>query len=562
MTGSLQGRSVDENDIPGPRRRALPSQTPVLIVGAGPIGLALAIDLARRGVACVIVDKGDGIIRHSKMGAVAIRTMEYCRRWGLAERVRNSGFPHDYELGQVFCTSLNGHLIGKSLPQSASQSLASPEQKQRCPQIWFDPILQSAAQSSDAVTLAYHCEVVSFTQDKDRVLATIHDHLNGKTSTLEASYMVGCDGAGSDIRRALGVGLQGEDVLNYSVGIYFRSPDLLALHDKGQAERYLFLGKDGNWGHLTVVDGREYWRLTVMSGRERLDMETFDPAHWVDRCIGREGADYEIVSVLPWRRSKLVAEHYRSGRVFLCGDAVHVMSPNGGFGMNTGIGDAVDLSWKLHAVLAGWAPAPLLDTYETERHPVGVRNTYAAAGNFNSILTAVDWSMIDAQTDEGARRRCAAGKILEDAARGNLDSLGISLGYRYEHSPICIPDGTSPTPDDPYDYAPTARPGHRAPHAWIGKNRSTLDLFGDGFVALRFGQTAPDLSQLLDAARTRDVPLRVETIDDPNIAKLYETPLVLVRPDGHVAWRGDALPSNPLHLIDVVRGASKVTRAC
>jgi hypothetical protein len=284
-------------------------------------------------------------------------------------------------------------------------------------------------------------------------------------------------------------------------------------------------------------------------------METFDSQSLVDRCIGKTGAPYEITDVLPWRRSKVVAEHFRVGRTFLCGDAVHVMSPNGGFGMNTGIGDAADLGWKLQAVLEGWASPSLLDSYEAERKPIGMRNTFAAAGNHAKIATAIDWSLIDSDTEEGARKRATVGSILVKAARGNLDSLGISIGYRYENSPICASDGTPPTTDDPYDYVPTSRPGHRAPHAWLEKDRSTLDLFGDGFVAMRFGQDAPDPTSLVEAAAARCVPIRVHAIDDPNVARLYEKRLVLVRPDGHVAWRGDEAPADPVRVIDIIRGA-------
>ncbi|MDF2114532.1 FAD-dependent monooxygenase [Roseiarcaceae bacterium H3SJ34-1] len=542
---------------------ALPSQTQVLVVGAGPVGLALALDLTRRGIACVLIDKSDGIIRYSKMGAVAVRSMEYCRQWGIADQVRNCGFPADFELGQVFCTSLTGHLIGKSAPTSdgPEAALASPELKTRCPQLWFDPILQNAVRSLQRTTLQYDCELLSFTETASGVRATVRTGTSSQPQIIEAQYMVGCDGAGSHVRRLLGVQMKGEDVLNYSVGVYFRSSELLKLHDKGPAERYIFVGEDGNWAHLTVVDGRELWRLTVMGGDNRIDMETFDSQAWVDRCIGKTGAPYEITAVLPWRRSKVVAERFRVGRTFLCGDAVHVMSPNGGFGMNTGIGDAADLGWKLQAVLEGWASPSLLDSYEAERKPIGLRNTFAAAGNYAKIATAIDWSLIDSDTEAGARKRASVGSILVEAARGNLDSLGISIGYRYENSPICVSDGTPPPPDDPYDYVPTSRPGHRAPHAWIGKDRSTLDLFGDGFVALRFGQDAPDLTSLAQAAASRGVPLRIHMIDDPDVARLYEKRLVLVRPDGHVAWRGDQAPADPARVIDIVRGASHVMNA-
>ena len=534
-----------------------PIDAPVLIVGAGPVGLALAVDLARRGVASVVVDKGDGVVRHSKMGLVSIRSMELCRRWGVAERVRNTGFPADYPLNQVYCTSLAGHRLGVSRYPSMGDepaTPASPEKRQRCPQIWFDPILKAAAEEAPNATLRYGCEMTGFAAHDTHVEARLRNAASGVERTVSASYLVGCDGAGSDVRRGLGVAMQGDRVINHSVSVYFRHPGLLRTHDKGPAERYMLIGEEGYWGHLTVVDGSEYWRLTIASS-ERVDMDRFDAAAWVARCLGRRDDQVTIETVLPWRRSKLVAERYGRGRVLLCGDAVHVMSPNGGYGMNTGLCDAADLGWKLQATLQGWGGPGLLASYETERRPVGLRNTYAAAGNFARIVTSLDFSGVAAETPKGETRRHELGPVLEEAGRGNMETLGISLGYRYEDSPIVIPDGTPPTADPPRDYIATARPGHRAPHAWLAPGHSTLDLFGDGFALLRFGGDAPDPMPLVAAARTRRTPLSVTTIEAPEAAALYERRLALVRPDGHVAWRGDTLPSNSLDIIDRVRGA-------
>ncbi len=538
-----------------------PPEVPVLIIGAGPVGLALAVDLAQRKVACMVVDKGDGVVRHSKMGLVSIRSMELCRRWGIAERVRNTGFPKDYALNQVSCTSLAGHSLGVSRYPSMRDepaTPASPEKRQRCPQIWFDPILQAAAEEALNVTLRYGFEMTGFSAYDSHVEVTLRDVSSGLESTVVANYLVGCDGAGSSVRRELSIEMLGERVLHYSVGVYFRRPGLLQAHDKGPAERYLLIGEEGYWGHLTAVDGSDYWRLTVASA-EPLDMERFDAAEWVARCLGRSDDKVTIETVMPWRRSKLVAEHFGRGRVLLCGDAVHVMSPTGGYGMNTGLCDAADLGWKLQGTLQGWGGPGLLASYEVERRPIGLRNTYAAADNFARVMTALDCSQVTAETPEGEAKRRKLGPILAEAGRGNMETLGISLGYRYEDSPIVIPDGTPATDDAPREYAATARPGHRAPHAWLAPGYSTLDLFGDGFVLLRFGADAPDPARLIAAARIRQMPLSATTIGSPEAAALYERRLVLVRPDGHVAWRGDALPDNPLELIDRVRGAAVVT---
>jgi 2-polyprenyl-6-methoxyphenol hydroxylase-like FAD-dependent oxidoreductase len=536
-------------------------EVPVLIIGAGPVGLALAVDLAQRNVPCMVVDKGDGVVRHSKMGLVSIRSMELCRRWGIADKVRNTGFPQDYALNQVSCTSLTGHSLGVArYPSMRDEPLtpASPEKRQRCPQIWFDPILKSAAEEASDVSLRYGCEMTGFRTHETHIETTFRDIESGVESAITASYLVGCDGASSTVRDKLGIEMEGERTLHYSIAVYFRRPDLLHSHDKGPAERYLFIGEEGYWGHLTAVDGSDYWRLTVASS-ERFDMENFDAAEWVARCLGRTDEKVSIETVMPWRRSKLVAEHFGRGRVLLCGDAVHVMSPTGGYGMNTGLCDAADLGWKLQGTLEGWGGPGLLDSYELERRPVGIRNTYAAADNFAKVMTSLDYSHVTDETPEGEAKRATIGPILAEAARGNMETLGISLGYRYEDSPLIVADGSPATADTPREYVATARPGHRAPHAWLAPGKSTLDLFGPGFVLLRFGEDAPAATAFISAARARQVPLSVTTIASVEAAAIYERRLVLVRPDGHVAWRGDVLPADALALIDRVRGASSST---
>ncbi len=551
--------TVSETAIVGSDRKGdLPSSTPVLIVGAGPVGLALALELAFQGTKCVIIDKGDGVVRHSKMGLVSIRTMELCRRWGLAQAVRDAGFPLDYALDQTFCTSLNGYLLAVSpRPSMRNEERpdSSPERRQRCPQIWFDPILARAVVDDDRITLRYGCELRGFTQNADGVEAQLTDVTSGRPSSLKASYLVGCDGAGSDVRAALDIPMSGDQVLNYSVAVYFRCPTLLSRHNKGPAERYIMVGPEGSWGHLTVVDGKEFWRLTVMGSKDRFDMNSFDPHYWIKRCMGVDGVDYTVISILPWRRSRLVAEHFSKGRVFICGDAVHLMSPNGGHGMNTGMCDALDLGWKLTAALNGWGGPALLESYEAERRPIGVRNTNAAAETFSKIMRSLECANVLEDTDRGAADRQTIGRTLEAAGKGNQDTLGISLGYRYENSPICVADDSPPTPDDPATYVQTSRPGHRAPHAWLGPDQSTLDLFQREFVLMVFG--ADDAASLVRAAQKCGVPLTVRPINDAAIAALYERRFVLVRPDGHVAWRGDALPQDCEALIDIVRGAER-----
>ena len=372
--------------------------------------------------------------------------------------------------------------------------------------------------------------------------------------SIRAQYMVACDGATSQIRETLGIDMQGKAKLSYSVGIMVEIKDLLKHIDKGQAERYIFVGPEGTWGNWTVVDGKDLWRFTILGSAEKLDLANLDAAAWVRRALGRDDIPFEIHSVLPWRRAELIADTFSSGRVFLAGDSAHIMSPTGGMGMNTGLGDVVDLGWKLDAVIRGWGAPELLDTYNLERRPIAIRNAAASTHNFKSWQPREDTATVldDGPQGDALRRRIGAG--LRESTRLDWESWGLQVGYRYEGSPIVLADGTAAPPDDYGSYTPTSRPGSRAPHAWMADGRSTLDLFGQGFVLLCFdGATARDVAALQSAAEQRSVPLMIVPVADPKIARLYERCLVLVRPDGHVAWRADSVQSADL-VIDTARG--------
>jgi hypothetical protein len=261
---------------------------------------------------------------------------------------------------------------------------------------------------------------------------------------------------------------------------------------------------------------------------------------------------------MPWVRRELVADSYGTKRVFLAGDAVHLNSPTGAFGMNTGIQDAVDLGWKLAAAIDGWGAPGLLAAYEIERRPVAIRNVKEASNNLSRMLSARDRKPPAAAFEigpDGDRARAEFGARYTEIMRHEWFTLGIHLGYRYEGSPVVVPDGTPEPPDDYSNYVQTARPGHRAPHVWLAPGRSTLDLFGRGFTLLRLGAAPPDCTALVAAAASRGLPLTVHDISDSEVAAQYERRLVLVRPDGHVAWRGDVPPDDPAAVIDTIRGA-------
>lgn len=529
---------------------------PVLIVGGGPVGLALAVDLGWRGVPCVLVEQGNGEITDAKMFATGIRTVEFCRRWGIADQVKDWGFPRDFPFDNVFVTSLAGHEIGRIPMPSLAQTKpfdCSPEQFAHCPQFVFDPILARAAKAYPSVRLRYRCALTAFHQDAACVVAELHDIASGKHEQVRARYMVACDGFSSPVRKALGIAMSGVPFINRSVNIMLRTPDLSDIHQKGNAGRYVLIGPEGPWASLTPADGTR-WRLMI-HGEQEDEPLNIDAAAEVRRAAGRD-FDFEILSIGHWVRRRMVADRYAQGRVFIAGDAAHVMPPNGGLGMNTGIGDAADLGWKLAAMHHGWGGAHLLASYEAERRPVGIRQCDEAMRNFERYGGRRAAPGVLDETEQGAKMRAELGARLSSGNRMAWENpLHTHLGYRYDGSPICVVDDPPPPdPEDARDYRQSSHPGGRAPHAWLADGRSTLDLFGRGFTLLRFSG-APDAAPLADAAAQRGIPMDVVSIDDPAIGALYVRKLVLVRPDGYVAWRGDALPDGTLELIDRVRGA-------
>jgi 2-polyprenyl-6-methoxyphenol hydroxylase-like FAD-dependent oxidoreductase len=526
---------------------------PVLIAGGGPVGLALAIELGTAGIPCILIEKRDGSITIPKMSGLSIRSMEFNRRWGIAEQVKNTGWPQTHPQDLVYCTSMVGFELARhKVPAYVEQKLPyTPEPRAACAQIFYDPILLAKARTLPAVTIRHLTSLDSFVQNDDLVRAAVTDRRTGKGETILARYLVGCDGADGTVVTALGFGYEGLGVVANSVNVFFRSPELMKIHDKGWARFFRFTDAGGTWGEIIGIDGKELWRLSVLKADP-----AFDGPAYMRRLAGTD-VPYEILSVMAWERRERVAEHYRDRRVFICGDAAHQNSPTGGLGLHTGLADAVDLAWKLVATLQGWGGDKLLDSYEAERKPIALHNVHASTDEFVLLADLPGGPEIAAASDKGAalRRRWAAAYRASSGATSPIFTENLRLGYCYDPSPICIPDGSPPIPLETVDFVPSARPGTRAPHAWLAEGKSILDLFGRGFVLLRLGTHPPALGGLIDAAVQRRVPIRAVDLFDRKIAGLYEKRLVLVRPDGHVAWRGDVMPEDALALIDRVRGA-------
>ncbi len=528
---------------------------PVVIVGAGPVGLALAAELGYRSVPVLVLDQGDGSVTFPAGEAIFSRTMEHLRRWGVADQARRDSLPPtDYPHRIVFMTQLAGHLLAEfdtgatNRDPGTFRDLAA-EGPAFFSKFSFVPTLRETARRFGA-DIRYGHEVVSVTQDESGVTARARDTRTDAIHDFHGAFLVSCEGGRSRVRHSLDIPLEGHFAQGQNYAVHFRAPELPGLLDKyagGPAAQVQTLAT-AQRPYMTVVNGFDQWRLSVYVERAPAEAEVI---RLVRDAVGID-LDVEILSAQPWSGHRVVARSYRAGRVFLAGDAAHLLWPKGGFGANTGIGDAVDLGWKIAGVVQGWGGDALLDSYEAERRPIAVRNVDEAARNFVADQTLIADPMLQEDGPAGdAARRAIAERIVRLRGR-EFRTMGIQLGYRYRDSPICVGDGTPEPPDEPDRYVPSTWVGCRAPHAWLPDGASLLDHFGPGYTLVVTQSANPEPLQY--AADHAGVPLAVLRIPDENIATLYERPLVLVRPDGHVCWRADSAPADPALLIDRVRG--------
>jgi len=526
----------------------------VLVVGGGPVGLSLGLDLAHHGIDFLIAEAGDATVDHPRVGSVGPRTMEFFRRWGIAEQARNAGWPPDHTLDGAWVTSVGGyeiHRVRMGTVRERPASDVSPEREQVCPQHWLAPLLLRAADErpTGRVLLQHHVDRV--TPGPDDVRADLTDVRTGRIRSVRARYVVAADGASSPLRRALGIAAPAIHETRTFRNILFRAPGLRAALGDRAALFYFLMLSAGLRFPLRAIDGRSLYRLTVgVTGGPEATMD----AETLVRAAVSVDTPFEVLSDAEWHLTHRVAEDFRSGRVFLVGDAAHTLSPSGGFGMNTGISNAVNLGWKLAAAVRGWAGPHLLDTYRTECRPIALRSLDEANVNLRRTLDRPLPGHLADSSPEGERVRAEMSERLRrSGAQREFESMWVHLGLRYV-SPAVDPDGTEPPEGGAGTWRQSSVPGCRAPHAWLPDGRSTLDVFGSGFHLLACADV-PGIGPMERAFAAAGVPFASTVCTEPDVLYCYERYAVLVRPDGHVAWRGDELPADPAALVARVRGA-------
>jgi 2-polyprenyl-6-methoxyphenol hydroxylase-like FAD-dependent oxidoreductase len=533
----------------------IPAKTSVLIAGGGPFGLMLANELGRRAIPVVLVDQNPGTTQNAAANATQARTMEHFRRLGFADEVRSLGLPPDFPTDVAYFTRFARHELARfSLPSSRdarqlvttlSGSWSAAELPHRCNQKFIEPVLRRHAEALPSVSVNYGWRMARFREFDDRVEAEAEPSHGGNAQTIKTNYLIGADGPRSAVRQALGIRYAGETgVLRDFVGgrmyaVYARIADYYRevphrpawMNVAFNAERRCF---------MPAVDGKEEFAFhTQLKPGEHEDQVTpAQAAAMVQAAIGLP-LRVEVIARAPWTAGhSLVAEKFGRGRIFIGGDAAHLFTPTGGLGYNTAIEDAVNLGWKLAAVLKGQAAPRLLETYEIERRPLAERNTAYAKRFADSLGNYTPPPEIEEDTPAGKTARRRAGAYFDAHGRAEFNIPGITFGGRYDGSPAIVPDGTEPPPDTPNVYVSTACPGGRPPHLWLGDGRSLYDCFGFEWTLLRLGAT--EGLGFIEAARRRGLNLKIVDLKTEQGRDLYAAELALIRPDQIVAWRGNS----------------------
>ena len=528
--------------------------TDVAIIGGGPAGLMLAIELGCRGVKCVVLEEDIAAPDFPKANATSSRTMEHYRRRGFAAEIRSLGLVADHPQDVVYCTTLAGRELTRFAIPSRSEAInqssfgdygeeswPTPELPHRGQQMLIEPVLRRQAQRYDSVELMLGWQAQSVSQDANHVHVVARHSVSEATLELTARYVVGCDGPRSTVRKSCGIRYSGqsEEARDFFGGqmlsVFFTSTELYDVLGKKKAWQYWAVNAVQR-GLLIAIDGVNHFLFCLQLKAD----ETPDTVNFTSAMFAAIGTQFkfDLIAVAPWNAGfTLVADCLSKGRAFIAGDAAHLFTPTGGMGYNTSVDDAVNLGWKLAAVVKGWASEKLLDSYESERKPIAHRNTTFARSMADSIGSIKVAPNVDADGMDGELIRQKLGDALGQHVRSEFNIPGLQLGLRYEGSPIVATESTAPLADLPNQYQPNARPGARAPHIWLN-GKSIFDLFGLDYTLLCF--TQDDAALWKETAKAMGVPLTILYCDSADAQALYGADRVLIRPDHHVAWRGDA----------------------
>ncbi len=510
-------------------------KTDVLIVGGGPVGLALAMELNHHGIRSVIIDPRLEVTMFRKANGCNARTFEHFRRWGVAEEVRREApLPGDWSDDILFMTSFTGYELGRlaGAKHGVGRMNESPETFQRVPQWIIERTLRRKLEENALTTTRWGVKLVRHEPgDGEHSVATVVDS-DGIESTIDARYVIGCDGTRSTVRSDIGVALDDETTYSLNANITMKCPELGGLHGKSRAVHYWYMNEDVS-GHFSPQDLSGTWLLTStwLAEDKEPDLDAL-----IRRAVGTP-VEYTIVDSSVWWANSYLAREYRKGNSFLCGDAIHVHPPSGGYGMNQGVQDAVDLGWKLSATLSGWGSDGLLDSYELERKPVNRWFVAEAVDSWRRTGRQLAEPGLEAEGRDNDLLRDRIGREICASRAKQFDALGIIFGYQYENSPIVVDDGTEVILSTVSHYAPTARPGARAPHAWLEDGSSLFDHFGREFTLLDLGSDSADVDSLVHSAEELKIPLTVLRVHSETLQELYGSDLILIRPDQHVAWR-------------------------
>ncbi len=518
----------------------------VLVAGGGPVGLTLARDLARRGVDCMLVERNFTTTRHPKMDNTNVRSMELFGLAGLEPRLRAVAVPEDHPFDVSWVTRMTGHELKRFCYRSPLEDREHFRDRNdgsqpfspamRVSQAKIEPVLKAALEAEHNVDIRFGVAVVDVAEDADGVTVTLRDQTSGQTEQVRCLFLAGCDGGGSTVRAAVGIGVTGQHSIMPRFMTHFRTDD---------AEARALLQRWGVTWHYQSIHGTliaqndvDTWTLhTRYPANER---DASEPGALIERFVGK-AIPHEILIANPWSPHLLVAEAARTPRVFLAGDAAHQYIPTGGYGMNTGIGDAYTLGWQLAAVLAGFGGPALLRAYQDERHPIWQRNLEGSRRH-NAVrveIASLYEAGLEDNGDAGAAARAAAAERIAALGNAENESLGLELGYHYTGSPIVASEAGAKAPDDPYRYQPNTLPGARLPSVFLDDGTAVYAQLGRWFTCIAFRGT--DTTKIEEAARCRVIPLTVLRFDDPHVREIYGADMLLVRPDQHVAWRGTGL---------------------